>query len=60
MELLKIFQKIGWGIYNPQGKIAFLPLGDKDDYDWQCEEMTEIRFYDIVSKKIAYKEIRHA
>lgn len=56
VEVLKIFQQIGWYIYNPQGKVEYLPIGDDDEYDWQCDEKSESELYDIISKKIASKE----
>ena len=51
VEVLKIFQQIGWYIYNPQGKVEYLPIDDDDEYDWQCDEKTESELYDIISKK---------
>lgn len=56
VDVLKIFQQIGWHIYNPQGKVEYLPIGDDDEYDWQCKEISEIELYDIISEKIAKKE----
>lgn len=56
LEVLKIFQQIGWRIYNPQGKVEYLPVGDVDEYDWQCDEKSESELYDIISKKITSKE----
>ena len=56
VEVLKIFQQIGWYIYNPQGKVEYLPIDDDDEYDWQCDEKTESELYDIISKKTAGKE----
>ena len=56
VEVLKIFQQIGWYIYNPQGKVEYLPIYDDDEYDWQCDEKTESELYDIISKKTAGKE----
>ena len=55
-DVLKIFQQIGWYIYNPQGKVEYLPIDDDDEYDWQCDEKTESELYDIISKKTAGKE----
>ena len=55
-DVLKIFQQIGWYIYNPQGTVEYLPIGDDDEYDWQCDEISESELYDIISKKIAGKE----
>ena len=31
VEVLKIFQQIGWYIYNPQGKVEYLPIDDDDE-----------------------------
>jgi len=55
-DVLKMFKQIGWDIYNLQGKVEYLPLGDGDKYDWQCEEISENKLYDIISDKIAKKE----
>lgn len=33
-----------------------MPIGDDDEYDWQCDKMPESELYDIISKKIAGKE----
>lgn len=57
IEILKKFQQIGWGLYNSQEKIEYLPLGDNDDYDWQCKKMSMNQFYNIVEKKIDCGEI---
>ena len=45
-----------WYIYNPQEKVEYLSIGDDDEYDWQCDEISESELYDIISKKIAGKE----
>lgn len=55
VDVLKLFQQIGWGIYNRQGKIEYLPIGD-DEYDWQCEDISDTKLYDVISNKIAKKE----
>lgn len=55
VDVLKIFQQIGWDIYNPHGKVEFLPIGDGDEYDWQCKEISESELYDIISKKMLEK-----
>ena len=56
VDIFKMFQQIGWDIYNPQGKAEYLPIGDDDMYDWQCEEISERKLYDIISEKMAKKE----
>ena len=57
IDVLKVFQQIGWDIYNAQGKVEYLPVGDKDDFDWQCEKIPRSKLYDIVSEKMAEKEM---
>lgn len=32
VDILKIFQQIRWNIYNPQGKVEYLPIGDDDEH----------------------------
>ena len=56
IDILKAFKKIGWDIYNLEGKVEYLPVGDNDKYDWQWERMSDTKFYDIISTKIANKE----
>ena len=34
-----------------------MPVGDKDDFDWQCEKIPRSKIFDIVSEKIAEKEM---
>ena len=51
-DILRIFQQIGWHIHNPQGKVEYLPIGDGDKYDWQCDEISESELYDVISKKM--------
>lgn len=41
---------------NPQGKVKYWPIGDDDEYDWQCKGISEIELYDIISEKVAKKE----
>lgn len=55
-EIIKLFQQIGWDLYNPQGQIEYLPIGDDDAFDWQCEALSENAFYEIVSEKAEKKE----
>ena len=56
VDVLKIFEQIGWYIYNPQGKVEYLPIGDDDEYDWQCDDKSESELYNIIFEKIASKE----
>lgn len=55
IDILKIFQQIGWDIYNAQGKVEYLPIGDKE-YNWQCEKIPTDKLFDIISRKMVKKE----
>ncbi|MBP3610357.1 MAG: hypothetical protein J6J42_08495 [Lachnospiraceae bacterium] len=55
--ILKLFQQIGWTIYNSEGQAEFLPLGDQDDYDWQRQNLPENMIYNILAKKRENQEI---
>lgn len=55
-DVIKLFQRIGWGIYDSQGKVEYLPVNDNGMYDWQYSSISESELYDIVSKKIMDEE----
>lgn len=56
IDILKIFQQIGWDIYNAQGKVEYLPIGDDDEYNWLCEKISINELFDIISRKMDKKE----
>lgn len=56
IEVIKLFGKIGWGIYNTKGEVEYLPIGDADKYNWQWGKMSEAEFFEMVSNKIAHNE----
>lgn len=56
VDIVKEFQKIGWGILNPQGMVEYLPVGDNERYNWKEENIEESKLYDILLMKIARKE----
>ena len=43
VDILNMFRKIGWNIYNLQGKVGYLPVGD-DEYAWRCEDISETKY----------------
>jgi hypothetical protein len=45
----------GWQL-NDQGKISYLPLGDKDNYDWQIQQ--DIDYLDLL-KIVKNKELNN-
>lgn len=56
VDIVKEFQKIGWGILNPQGMVEYLPVGDNERYNWKEENIEESKLYDILLTKMARKE----
>lgn len=56
LDILHGFEQIGWDIYNTQGEIEYLPVGDYDEYDWRCEVMSKVKLYNIISDKISNNE----
>ncbi|MBQ7776583.1 MAG: hypothetical protein IJ379_11750 [Lachnospiraceae bacterium] len=57
VDVLKVFQQIGWDVYNPQGQVEYVPVGDDDEFNWQCDELSEIEVYEMMTAKIANKEV---
>lgn len=51
IDMIDIFQKIGWTYYNPRHKIEYLPLGDDGDYDWQEDSMSGREIKRLLNKK---------
>ena len=45
-DIINLFSKIGWSYYDSNNNIEYLPLGDKDTYDWQKKhiEVSELKF----------------
>lgn len=56
LDVLKLFQYIGWKIYNVEGMVEYIPSGDNGQYDWKYEKISEIDLYNIISNKIDCKE----
>lgn len=56
VEVLNLFQQIGWGIYNPQGMVEYLPIGDNEQYNWKCENIGEEEVHKILLEKVSRKE----
>ncbi len=56
VDVISLLKKIGWGINNCDDLVEYLPIGDIDDYDWQCSNITENDLYDIINFKQDHKE----
>ena len=56
VQIIQILVNNGWNLTN-NGKTLYLPLGDKDDFNWQEEFLTTIDFFDLVKRKEQSNEI---
>lgn len=56
IDVLKLFQDIGWDIYDTQGMVEFLPINDSGQYNWKREKISELTLYNIISDKIMHGE----
>lgn len=50
IEILESLLKFGW-TFNDSGRKSYLPLGDKDDFNWQMEDISSERLMSILIKK---------
>lgn len=56
LDIIMLLKKIEWNIYNNDGLIEYLPIGDIDDFDWQCSNISENDLYDIINFKQSHNE----
>jgi len=56
-DIIKMFINIGWNLYDEQGKITYLPLGDVDEFNWQSDLMNEEDFYMLIREKEKHNEL---
>lgn len=56
IDVLRLFQDIGWDIHNIQGMVEFLPVDDAGQYNWKSEKISESKLYTIILDKIINKE----
>lgn len=50
LEMVKVFFENEW-TPSYQGRITFLPFGDKDEFDWQSEDISIDSLYAILKEK---------
>ena len=53
IDIIDLFSQIGWNHIDFDGMTEYIPLGDKDDYDWQTLKMP----YDALKKMITTKQL---
>ncbi|MBD3231043.1 hypothetical protein GF322_00070 [Candidatus Dependentiae bacterium] len=56
IEIIKILTDSGWNIFH-NGYIEYLPLGDKDDFDWQTEKISIEHLMKILQAKQNANEV---
>lgn len=56
IDIIKIFQRIGWNTHNSQGEVTYLPIGDNDMYNWVKQKLSKDELYTIISHKIIANE----
>jgi len=56
-SVIKLLVKIGWGFWDQNGNVTYLPLNDDGMFDWQSAFMNEENIYDILRQKEQMNEI---
>ena len=51
MEIIKLFDEIGWKYYDSEKKIVYLPINDGNDFNWQKDSLSEGELYELINKK---------
>jgi hypothetical protein len=51
LDIIKLLNSFGWTYYDEDHHAEYLPLGDRDNFDWQMGEMTEGDLYAIIDLK---------
>lgn len=51
IDVINLFNELGWKHYNSEEKIEYLPLGDNDDFDWQNNFLSEKELQELINDK---------
>ena len=51
IDIINLFNEIGWKYYDAEKNIMYLPLGDDDDFDWQKKFFTEDELQELINNK---------
>lgn len=57
IDIINLFNNVGWKYYDGDENVEYLPLGDDDDFDWQKQNLSEKDLCDLVNRKQAAFEI---
>ena len=51
IDIINLLCKVGWTYVSGDGKVEYLPIGDKDDFDWEKDVLSEIELKKLVNTK---------
>ena len=51
IDVINLFNELGWKYYNGEKNIEYLPLGDDDDFDWQKKFLSEKELKELINNK---------
>lgn len=51
LDIIKLLNSFGWTYYDEDENAEYLPVGDRDSFDWQMGEITEGDLYAIIDRK---------
>lgn len=50
-DIVDLFQKIGWKLFNRDGEVNYLPLGVQDSSDWEIHNLSNSEIKTIIKNK---------
>ncbi len=51
IDVINLFNEVGWKYYDAEKNIEYLPLGDNDDFDWQKKFLSENELQELINVK---------
>ena len=51
VDIIKLFDELGWRYYDAEKNIVYLPFGDDDNYDWQKKFLSENELHKLINSK---------
>lgn len=51
VDIIELFDELGWKYYDTKKNIEYLPLGDDDNFDWQKKFLSENELRKLINSK---------
>ena len=51
IDIINLFNELGWKYYDLENNIEYLPLGDEDEFDWQKKILSDSELQEIINNK---------